>query len=196
MTGAIDHLVIAASTLAEGVAWAEERLGVTFAGGGEHPAMGTHNRLLRLGDLYLEVIAIDPQAPRPTHPRWFDLDRFAGPPRLITWVARVPDLDQALARAPCPATPMQLARGDLRWRFGVSADGTLCHAGAYPCLIEWQGEAHPVTRLPETPLRVTALRVTLPEGLALTAHDPRLIRQTGAPDLSATIETPQGMRHL
>ena len=57
---AIDHLVIAAETLAEGVAWVEDRLGIACSGGGAHPAMGTHNRLIRLGDLYLEVIAIEP----------------------------------------------------------------------------------------------------------------------------------------
>ena len=38
-------------------------LGVPMAGGGKHPLMGTHNRLIGLGDLYLEVISIDPDAP-------------------------------------------------------------------------------------------------------------------------------------
>jgi hypothetical protein len=45
---AVDHLVIAAASLEEGVAWCEATLGVTPGPGGEHPLMGTHNRLLRI----------------------------------------------------------------------------------------------------------------------------------------------------
>jgi hypothetical protein len=44
--------------------------------------MGTHNRLLKLGEgFYLELIAIDPQAPPPGRPRWFGLDRLELPVR-------------------------------------------------------------------------------------------------------------------
>ena len=68
-----DHLAVSAETLADGVAYVEQALGLALAGGGQHPLMATHNRLLGLGDLYLEVIAADPDAPRPAHPRWFDL---------------------------------------------------------------------------------------------------------------------------
>ena len=68
--------------------------------GGKHAHMGTHNRLLSLGDLYLEVIAPDPEAPRPAWPRWFDLDNFDGPPRLTNWICRSDDLDDDLGLAP------------------------------------------------------------------------------------------------
>ena len=60
MSLAFDHIAVSARTLQEGVDWVEQALGVTMAGGGQHPLMATHNRLLGLGDLYLEVIAIDP----------------------------------------------------------------------------------------------------------------------------------------
>ena len=100
MTLALDHIAISAETLEAGADWVEMALGVPLAGGGKHPHMGTHNRLLSLGDLYLEVIAIDPAAPMPAHPRWFDLDHFAGPPRLTNWICRTSDLDAALAAAP------------------------------------------------------------------------------------------------
>jgi hypothetical protein len=53
-----DHLAVSALDLAEGVAWVEEALGTKLAGGGQHPHMATHNRLLGLGDLYLEVIEL------------------------------------------------------------------------------------------------------------------------------------------
>ena len=73
----LDHLAVAARDLDEGRAVVEAALGVTLQRGGRHARFGTHNLLLGLEDgLYLEVIAIDPDAPGPDEARWFDLDRF------------------------------------------------------------------------------------------------------------------------
>ena len=57
----VDHLVVMADSLDQGVAWCEAVLGVTPGPGGEHPLMGTHNRLLRVDSAafplaYLEVM--------------------------------------------------------------------------------------------------------------------------------------------
>ena len=79
MTARIDHLVIAAASLKQGAAWCEATLGVAPGPGGEHPLMGTHNRLLRIATVdhprvYLEIIAVQPgRTPQRPH-RWFDLD--------------------------------------------------------------------------------------------------------------------------
>jgi len=43
---------------------------------GAHPLMGTHNRLLALGDLYLEVIAVDPAAQPPATDKMVRYGRF------------------------------------------------------------------------------------------------------------------------
>jgi catechol 2,3-dioxygenase-like lactoylglutathione lyase family enzyme len=92
----LDHVVLGCADLARGAAWLERFLGVTLSNVGEHDAMGTHNRLLAIGERrYLELIAINPAAATPAHPRWFGLDtadvreRIAVRPRLIGWVARV-----------------------------------------------------------------------------------------------------------
>ena len=84
----LDHIAIAAETLEQGVDYVETALSVPMAGGGKHRLFGTHNRLLGLGDIYLEVIAVDPLASAVPHCRWFDLDRFCGPPRLTNWICK------------------------------------------------------------------------------------------------------------
>ncbi len=188
MTLRFDHLAISAVTLAEGIAWVEDRLGVALAGGGQHPHMGTHNRLLGLGDAYLEVIAIDPETPRPAWPRWFDLDRFEGPPRLTNWIAQSDDLVGDLALCP-PGTgvPVALSRGDLRWTMAVPGDGCLPFEGAFPALIAWVGTAHPSQRLPEMGVRLDLLEIAHPAAPALR----RALAGVMTDSLVALIDGPQ-----
>ena len=203
MTLALDHLAISAETLEAGADWVEMALGIPLAGGGKHPHMGTHNRLLSLGDLYLEVIAIDPAAPTPGHPRWFDLDHFRGPPRLTNWICRTDDLDAALAAAPeGTGTATDLARGDYRWRFAVPATGKLPFDDCHPALIQWQGDLHPAKSLRDHGIRLTGLQITHPQAPALRAAlkglaDPRVTVQLGpCHSLRATFDTPHGTRVL
>ena len=168
----IDHLVVAARTLDEGSAWVEERLGATPVAGGKHALMGTHNRLLKLGErVYLEVIAIDPQAPQPARARWFELDtpemqeRLEQGPALIHWVERSDDIDADLRRCPDALEVLSLSRGAYRWRIGVRADGRLPCGGKCATLIQWEGNLHP-----EEP--VEARRVG-PAGLQAQVRTPR-----------------------
>ncbi len=198
----IDHLAIAAESLDAGSRAVEAALGVSLSPGGAHPLMGTHNRLLSLGpDLYLEVIAIDPAAPTPPHPRWFGLDDFHGAPRLVAFVARVDDLDAALAAAPKGAGRVtQLARGDFRWRMALAPSGRMPFDNAFPPLIEWQGP-HPAPRLPDLGCRLTGLTITHPDATdlraALPIDDARLRILPGtAITFAAEIATPFGPRML
>ena len=198
----LDHLAVSARTLAEGVAVVETALGVTMSAGGQHPHMATHNRLLGLGDLYLEVIAIDPQATPPAWPRWFDLDHFSGPPRLTNWVARSDDLAADLAQSP-PGSgiPIALSRGQYRWQMAVPDTGKLPYGGAFPALIQWQKPHHPTQALPEVQVRLTRLEIAHPDtdGLRAALHldDPRLHIVPGpVTEFRATFATPHGPRHL
>ena len=160
----LDHLVVGAATLEEGVAWCERVLGVTPGPGGKHALMGTHNRLLLISGpnhprCYLEIIAIDPEAPPPGRPRWFDLDqpalreRLAEGPGLIHWVSRVPNLDAALANwrgeGVDAGEAVQASRGNLRWRMALREDGRRLRREALPVLIEW-GESHPTDGMAES----------------------------------------------
>src|SRR5262249_12568508 len=101
----LDHITIIAPSLAEGVDHVRACLAIDVPFGTNHPDMGTHNRRLRLGEtIYLEIIAVDPDAPRPSRPRWFGLDdtaavrcRWQNGERLRAWVASTADIDAVLA---------------------------------------------------------------------------------------------------
>lgn len=196
-----DHIAIAAESLEAGVAWVEAQLGVKLTGGGKHPAFGTHNRLLGLGDLYLEVIAVDPEAAPPGRPRWFDLDGFQGAPRITNWVVESDDLMADLARAPAgTGVPMALSRGDYRWRMAVPGDGRLPHDGAFPALIQWDGP-HPALALPDMGVRLQRLVIGHPEAEALRgalhlADDRVEIVLAPEKRLTAIFDTPFGQRSL
>ena len=50
----LDHVVIGTDRLESGTTWTETRLHAQTDGGGAHPLMATHNRLMRLaGGPYL-----------------------------------------------------------------------------------------------------------------------------------------------
>lgn len=200
----LDHLAVAAPTLEQARAHVEATLGVSMQPGGQHARFGTHNALLGMEDgLYLEAIAVDPDAAAPAAARWFDLDRLTGAARLGTWICRCDDLEAALALAPEAAgAPVDLARGDLRWRMAVAADGRMPFGGAFPALMQWQG-AHPAARLAPSGCRLRYLVVTHPQASALQAAlaplltDARLVIEAGANvGLRAEIDSPAGLRIL
>lgn len=199
-----DHLAVSAQSLEEGVAHVEAALGVALQGGGQHVKMGTHNRLLALGDLYLEVIAPDPALPRPDRPRWFDLDRFTGTPRPSVWITRTEDLGTDLAASPPGiGRPITMERNGFSWTIVVPDDGILPFANTCPALIQWDaGSPRPVDRLAEVGVRLTRLEVSSPEAEALSAalagrfHDSRVVILQGPAELRATFQTPHGVRHL
>ena len=201
MTLRLDHVAVSALTLEEGVDHVEAVLGLPLTAGGKHPHMATHNRLLGLGDLYLEVIAADPDAPKPAWPRWFDLDRFAGTPRLTNWICACDNLELALSAAPDgTGAPVDLQRGDLRWRMAVPENGILPYGGGFPALIQWQG-AHPAPRLPDVGARLKLLEIVNPRagemGHFLRLDDDRVrIVQGDKVALRAEIATPHGVRLL
>lgn len=197
----LDHFAIAANTLAEATAHVEEALGVPLQPGGEHAVFGTHNRLLGLADgLYLEAIAIDPEATPERQPRWFDLDRFDGAARITNWICRSSDLDSTLAALPVDAgAPVSLTRGDLSWQMAVPKSGILPYDNIFPALIQWQGP-HPAPRLTQQGCSLRRLVVSHPEAQALAEllplDDARVVFEPGPAALRAEIDTPHGLRHL
>ena len=215
----LDHLVVIAPTLADGVAWCESTLGVTPGPGGEHPLMGTHNRLIHISSpthprAYLEVIAIHPgltPARAAGEKRWFDMDdealqtqlRQTGP-QLAHWVAQVPELAQAVTalatqgidRGRVLAASRPTPQGLLRWQISVRDDGQRLFDGCLPTLIQW-GETHPTQAMADQGLALESLALAHPEAdtLRQALHAVGLGGipvHTGPARLQARLRTPRG----
>jgi hypothetical protein len=210
----IDHLVVAANSLAEGTDYISETLGVKPEGGGEHVAMGTHNRVVRLGEgCYLEVIAINPSTPKPLHPRWFELDteamheRLRQKPRLITWALRTDRIMELAQESVYPLGKVKpMSRGELYWRLTLTENGQLPESGLIPFLIQWDRTQHPASSMPESGCRLVRLVGRHPQPEAIR----RILQFLGAEHLleveqsesssdaflAALIETPGGLKTL
>lgn len=193
----LDHLVVGARTLDEGVAWCEATLGVTPGPGGRHALMSTHNRLLNISSdtfprSYLEIIAIDPEAPAPGRTRWYDLDdaalqaALAQGPQLIHWVARSPSLQAHLSALSAAGwnggEVLRAERGELRWQISVRPDGQRLCEGVLPTLIEW-GPKHPCDDMPASGVSLQSLTV---EGLPASAMS--VLQPEGIGHLPASIK--------
>lgn len=194
----IDHLVVMAQTLEQGVQWCEATLGVTPAAGGEHAQYGSHNRLFKIATpahplAYFEIIAINPAAKRPANApgkRWFDMDdaalqaAVAIEPRLIHFVANTDDIQAArialkahgIERGPAMHASRHSRRGLLQWQITVREDGQRLFNGALPSLIQWgkTGDAeplrlHPRNSLPRSGVSLQGLAVTHPSADKLQA---------------------------
>lgn len=204
----LDHLVIGATTLAEGIAWCEATLGFTPVAGGEHAFMGTHNRVFAIASAafpraYLEIIAIDPKAPAPGRTRWFDLDSAAlqaalrRGPQLIHWVARCDDIASVTHRLQTqgvePGAVEQARRGVLRWQIGLRPDGQRLFGGAWPTLIQW-GDAHPADSMPASGVTLESIMVGgLPMVLAARLPAPVDVDPRGdAAPITVTLNTLRG----
>ncbi len=201
----LDHLVVAARTLDEGVQWCEATLGITPGPGGKHPLMSTHNRLFNLSSdafasAFFEIIAIDPDALPPGRARWFGLDGLdlSRGPRLVTFVARTSALAATLAalrergidNGRALAASRDTPSGPLHWQIAVRDDGAVLCGGALPTLIEW-GQRHPASSMPASGV---TLRSLVARGVARSLLDmPQVsFSDTPGPALEAQLQTPRG----
>lgn len=219
-TSSIDHLVVAAVSLEEGVAWCERTLGITPGPGGEHPLMGTHNRLFSISSplyprAYFEIIAIDKEA---TYPRvssskcWFDLENEKlqrslkkNGPQLIHFVANTfqtaPGI-QALAsmgidRGELLCASRMTPNGLLQWKITVRPDGQRLMNGCLPTLIEW-GDVHPTQNMAASGVTLQSLSASQPNTDELSSAYAAINLQgvkvvQGTANLVATLDTPRGL---
>jgi hypothetical protein len=213
----IDHLVVAARSLNEGVAWCKATLGITPDAGGEHEQFGTHNRLFKIATprypmAYFEIIAIHPVASvhkRNANNRWFDLDdpglqaSIAQEPALIHFVVNTTDIQlasdtwkaQGLDTGPVVQAQRQTAKGLLQWQITVRDDGQRLLGGTLPTLIQWGKpddaeplRLHPRNSLPRSGVSLQNITVTHPSADALkTAYEAIDLKDTAISDGEANI---------
>lgn len=204
----LDHLVVAATSLADGIEYVADITGVAPQPGGRHVAMGTHNALLRLGErAYLEIIAVDPDGANPARPRWFDLDdialqaELAERPRLVHWVARTSDIDRARVRCPVAPGPVHaMSRGDYRWRITIPDDGARPGRGIVPALLQWDVAQHPADLLPASGISLASFAAAHPDPAPIRAALAALGLDAVLPvtydreaRLAAMLRTPRGI---
>jgi pimeloyl-ACP methyl ester carboxylesterase len=194
----IDHLVIVAHNLDQGVAWCEALLGITPGPGGEHAVFGTHNRLFKIATpanplAYCEIIAINPRAARAANSpakRWFDMDdaalqtAVAQTPQLVHFVASTNDVQAARAalsavgidRGPPVQASRHTRKGVLQWQITVREDGQRLFNGTLPTLIQWGApdasdplRLHPRNTLPRSGVSLQSITAVHPQAETLQA---------------------------
>lgn len=151
----VDHLVYATPDLNRGIDEIERLTGVRASHGGQHPGRGTRNALLALGPTtYLEIMAPDPDQPRPKTPRAFGIDRLTES-RLVAWCAKCNDLEHFREEAVRHGVPlgevlsMSRQRPDgviLSWR--LTDLSTTVADGIVPFFIDWGRSPHPSQTAP------------------------------------------------
>ena len=210
----IDHLVIGARTLTEGVNYVKDLLGVDMPYGGVHPKMGTHNHLMRIGnDTFLEIIAVNHDIEPPNRPRWFGLDDPFGrqqieqQPSLLTWVVNTQDIKNLMRQSAFSLGKAELInRGNLTWYFGLPDDGRLLAGGMLPYAIEWQTDEYPSAKMADLGCRFSGLEIyhPYPRWLqsalssigALNLVEVHALPKNEVPYMIATINTPDGIKEL
>ena len=205
----IDHLVIAVADPDEAIDLLAPRLGVRPSDGGRHGKLGTFNRLLWLGDSFIELIGVFDRARAMTSwigaPTVRALDTGGG---FATWAIASDDLSgdvQALRDAGSSvADPVtgERERPDgnvVRWRLVVPG---VLGATEPPFLIEhdpmsaeWT-EADRASRATE-PGRLRGIELTVPDAVATAARFERVIGLRWRRDhASPTLETTVGPHHI
>ncbi|MFZ6775492.1 VOC family protein [Undibacterium sp. Ji83W] len=210
----LDHITITAPDLVSGAAYVKALLGVDPQPGGEHVRMGTHNMFVRLGPaLFLEIIAVNPDAVQPVRPRWFALDTLTpdSKPRLSNWVARTTDIQTALSQTRENLGSIEpMSRGSNHWLITIPQDGCLPLDGIAPALIEWQAAAqatnHPAAGMLDMGMSLLELELLHPDAARISQLMQDLNMQGNIkvkslsagqpPQLIAHIMTPLGLRIL
>jgi Glyoxalase-like domain len=142
----LDHVLIAVSDLAAAAREIEARHGLASVEGGRHPGWGTANRIVPLGEAYLELVAVvdESEAAQSPFGRWVAAAQpnFAQP---LGWAVRTHELDDVARRLGLTVDVGSRTGRDgrlMRWR--VAGVEQAAAEPSFPFFIEWASG----TRLP------------------------------------------------
>ncbi|HVE67261.1 MAG TPA: VOC family protein [Solirubrobacteraceae bacterium] len=136
----LDHVILGAPDVEATARRLEAEHRLASVAGGRHVGLGTENRIVALGDAYLELVGVTDRDEAQANPfgSWV-ASRVAGGETWLGWCVRTDDLDGVCARLGLEAQAMSRARPDgfeLRWRLAglerAMADPAL------PFFIEWE----------------------------------------------------------
>jgi hypothetical protein len=208
----LDHLTVIAPTLGEGVRHVQECLGLEIPFGTRHDYMGTHNHRLQLGgNVYLEIVALDPDGVKPGRARWFGLDDqktvrsdWDAGRRLRGWVASTDNIVSILSTRGAifgDKVPLPTARPS--FDFAIPTDGSLPLDGAAPSLIDHRDDPTSMAQIPDLGARLQSLTLEHPDPVdiralyvSLAIDRPPTVMPGPLLRYRAEIETPTGTKVL
>jgi hypothetical protein len=142
----LDHVLIAVEDLAKAGQEFEVGHGLGSVEGGRHPAWGTANRIIPLGDSYLELIAVIDAAlaAESAVGRWV-ASAVTETARPLGWAVRTSHLDEMARRLDLPISAgSRVTPGGERLGWRAAGMEQAIAEPALPFFIEWA----PGTRLP------------------------------------------------
>jgi Glyoxalase-like domain len=185
---AIDHVILPVRDLALEAAGLEARYGLASIEGGRHPAWGTANWIVPLGDAYLELVAVADRetADRSTFGKWI---ASAIPGRPLGWAVRTDLIDAVGHRLGQPV--VRGSRIDpggalITWR-SVGLDIAVRESGL-PFFIQW-GDGVPLPGAAAVRHRNGPATLKL---LSVAADQERLADWLGDHDLPIAVTGPSG----
>lgn len=157
----IDHAVLAVRDLDAAAERLHREHGFASAAGGRHQGWGTGNRIVPLGEQYVELLGIVDEAVAAASPFGrFVADLVSGGDRWFTFVVRDDKLDATAARLGLEITPGSRLRPDgaeIRWRAAGFDDPA--REWWHPFFIDWEvpADLHPGRTVVEHSVRPTGI---------------------------------------
>jgi Glyoxalase-like domain len=208
----LDHVTVIAPTLIEGVSHVQNCLDLEVPFGTRHDYMGTHNHRLQLGNnVYLEIVALDPDGTVPSRPRWFGLDNqekvrsdWNKGRRLRGWVVSTDAIDSVVStHRAIFGDKVSLPFANPTFDFAIPEDGSLPLDGAAPSIIDHRGEPTSMVSIPDLGARLRSLTLEHPNSATIETlyrelsidHPPAIVPGPNV-RYRAQIETPRGLKEL
>ena len=182
----IDHIIYAVGDLDMAGARFRDEFGLGSVAGGRHPGWGTANRIVPLGEEYVELVAVvDREQAAASEFGRPVMDAVASGQRLVGWALATDNLEGVASRLKLDVTRGSRTRPDgstLRWQLAGVARAL--STGALPFFIQWDApsELHPGAAVAEHEVR--------PRGIAwieIAAEEKALHAWVGRYDLPLRI---------
>lgn len=135
----IDHVIVCVPDLGQAADTFQSRYGLRSLDGGRHPGLGTENRIIPLGDNYLELLTVVDRREARTNPfgMWATRRIEEDPWRPAALCLRTKHIRRVAGRLGIEPVSMSRTRPDgivLRWR-AAGLEQTLTRG--HPFFIEW-----------------------------------------------------------